>query len=193
MLLEVVASSEVKVAWASRGMTMASAAGPHDVLRDEEGTWDIEVESYPGGPPRLDETRKGNSGQEKSASASGVETHRLLAGGQWMVTDVRVDYPNWPFEGHGVYGYDPGKGRLVGTWVDSMSPYPIQLEGSYDQSTRTITMSGQGVDPVTGQPVQAREQLVQQDRNTRRQTMFRTGADGQEVKLLEIVLRRRRK
>jgi hypothetical protein len=113
--------------------------GPeHRRLARDEGTWDASVAFYPpgGGDPQ---------------TSKGVETNTML-GGLWLLSDFRGEFGGQPFQGRGQTGYDPKKGKYVGTWVDTMSTRVMTMEGTYDESAGTMTMLSNGEDPATGKP-----------------------------------------
>lgn len=92
------------------------------VLEKDVGAWDGETEVRPG------------PGAAVIAHRS-VITKRLV-GGKWLVAEYRADSG---FEGHGVYGWDAGKGQYTGVWVDSMQTAIARSEGTWDPATRTLT------------------------------------------------------
>lgn len=79
----------------------------HLPLRLEEGRWDADVTFYEDGKP--------------SGQAKGVQVNTMLANGHWIVNDFRIPatgkFP--PYQGHGVWGYDPVAKTYVNTWVDT--------------------------------------------------------------------------
>ena len=51
-----------------------------------------------------------------------------------------------PFRCMKTTGYDPAKKKLVGTWIDSMTPGMTALEGSWGKGHKVMTLSGAGMD-----------------------------------------------
>jgi hypothetical protein len=111
----------------------------HAVFQKDVGTWDAECVFRMGGPEQR---------------STGVMTSRLIAGGKWLVSDFRN--PDTGFEGHGVYGYDPTRGKYVGTWVDLVSPGVHALEGDWDPERKVMTMTAVSSGP-DGKPMTMRE------------------------------------
>lgn len=76
-------------------------------LRMEEGTWDADVTFYEDGKP--------------SGTARGMQVNTLLANGHWITNDFRIPatgkFP--PYQGIGLWGYDPVAKTYVNTWVDT--------------------------------------------------------------------------
>lgn len=112
--------------------------GPeYDILKKDVGVWDCEIKAWssPGAKPTI---------------TQGRETNRML-GGHWLITDFQGNMMGMDFQGHGTYGYDAKKKKYVGTWVDSLGPYMMQTEGTYDKESETLTVQGDspGPDGVT--------------------------------------------
>ena len=150
------------------------APGPeHEHLKHSVGTWDAVVEMV--GMP----------------ASKGVSEMKLTKNGFWLVDDFKADFGGMAFEGHGLTGYDPIKGKYVGTWIDNMSPALMVMEGSYDAKTKTMTMTGDGYD-MQGAKVKLREVIFNKTPDVTIFEMHQTGADGKEAKLMTITYTRRK-
>jgi len=151
--------------------------GPeHQKLHAHAGTWDAVIEST--GP------------DGKPSKSLGVSEMKMALGGFWLVDDFTAEFMGMQFQGHGLTGYDPVKGKYVATWVDSMSPSLLVLEGSYDKDGKVLTMSG----PCTGmdgKPAQCRTVSTSVDANTMVFEMYMTGGDGTEALGMKITYTRR--
>ncbi|HEX8793675.1 MAG TPA: DUF1579 domain-containing protein [Polyangiaceae bacterium] len=144
------------------------------VYEKDVGTWDATVKVF------------GAPGQVVN-EAKGVSNNHLIAAGRWLVMDFRTDTG---FEGHGIYGFDPVRGKYVGTWVDTMRPVLAQLEGTWDAEKRTMTFVGEMKTP-DGRTMRWREVTEQVDPRTQ---VFRTYVptpDGKEHVAVEATYRRR--
>jgi hypothetical protein len=149
--------------------------GPeHEILKGDVGVWDASVEFFmaPGAPP---------------AVSKGVETNRLL-GGLWFVSEFKSEMMGQPFEGVGTMGYDPGKKKYVGTWVDSMSVGYSTVEGTYDPATKTLIAWMVGPD-LAGQTTKTKQTTEWKDADNRVFTMY--APDGQTV-VMRITYKRRK-
>ena len=151
--------------------------GPeHQKLHATAGTWDAVLESTgPDGKPQV---------------SKGVSENRVALGGFWMIDDFHADWNGMKFQGQGVTGFDPLKGKYVGTWIDSMMPHLMVLEGSYDKAGKVLTMSGTGIG-MDGKPAMHRMTTTHRDVDTMVFEMFVTGADGKEAKSMTITYTRR--
>jgi hypothetical protein len=143
----------------------------HQKLHANAGTWDAVIDSM----------------GQKSA---GVSENKVSLGGFWLVDHFTGDFGGVKFEGHGYTGYDPSKGKYVGTWFDSMSPSMMVLEGSYDAAGKVLTMTGMGVG-MDGKPAMHRMVTTHTGADTMEFEMFVTGADGKEAPMMKISYTRR--
>ena len=73
----------------------------------EAGTWDAEVTFYESDRP--------------SGQARGVQVNTMLVNGHWISNDFSIPATGRlpPYQGHGVWGYDPVARTYVNTWVDT--------------------------------------------------------------------------
>jgi hypothetical protein len=150
----------------------------HKILAADVGTWDASIKSYHGGPD-----------SEPSVS-KGTEVNDMLAGGLWMTSKFEGEFGGSKFEGRGQFGFDPHKGKYVGTWIDSMSPSISVLEGSYDAATKTMTYTGDGVGP-DGTKFKQKMVTTTKDDGTRVFTLYMK-FDKDEVKFMEITYTKRK-
>lgn len=92
----------------------------------EEGTWDADITFYKDDKP--------------SGEAKGVQINTLLTNGHWITNDFRIPangtFP--PYQGHGVWGYDPVAKTYVNTWVDT-NDLSVRTDYGYWQA-KDLTM-----------------------------------------------------
>ncbi len=152
----------------------------HKVLAEDVGTWDADVKTYMAGP------------DAPPSEGKATETNRLLAGGLWLLSDFTMSSDQGSFAGHGQFGYDPSKKKYVGTWIDSLSMSLMVIEGSYDARTKTITYTGEGIDPQTKSKFTQKMVTVTRPDGTRHFTLFMkfAGAD-REVKFMEVTYKKK--
>jgi hypothetical protein len=147
----------------------------HQWMASTNGKWDAEFTFWmgPDAPP------------ETGAKAS-VENKSIL-GGRYQESIYKGEMMGMPFEGKGTTAYDNAKKKFVSTWIDNMGTGLMHMEGTYDSTTKTLTMTGTGVDPVTGNDVQMREVLKTIDDKHQVMEMYDTKG-GKEYKSMEIKL-----
>jgi hypothetical protein len=155
----------------------------HKLLARDAGVWDATVTTYMGGP-----------GSQPHVS-KGVETSRMMKGGLWLLTDFEGSFEGQAFQGQGQTGYDPKKGKYIGTWIDSMSTSPMVSYGTYDETTKTMTMFGEFDDPASGKATKAKMVTQYKDDGTRLFTMSvqTPESKGEYAKVMEISYKRRSK
>jgi hypothetical protein len=161
---------------AQEGPPLPKPGPEHEVLKNDVGTWDatVEITPAPGAPPMV---------------SKGVETSTLL-GGLWLVTDFKSDMMGQPFMGHGTTGWDSGKKKYVGTWVDTMSSGISLSESTWDPATKTMTGWMEGPD-MMGRIVKTKAVSEWKDADTRVFTLYTPGPDGKEVAGFKITYKRR--
>ncbi|MFO1050639.1 MAG: DUF1579 domain-containing protein [Planctomycetota bacterium] len=148
----------------------------HQKLQASVGTWDAVMEMT------------GEDG--KPMTSKGVSVRHMAAGGFFLIDDFEGEMMGMKFVGHGLTGYDPLKGKYVGTWIDSMSPNLGVSEGGFDKEGKvlTMTMTGPGMD---GKPVTMRMVSTMTDANTEVFEMFAPGPDGKEMRMMKITYNKR--
>jgi hypothetical protein len=143
-----------------------------DVLKNDVGQWNCEIKMWmdPSGEPMV---------------SKGTERNRML-GDMWLISEFKGDFGGMAFEGLGQYGYDTDKKKYVGSWVDSMSPYPSHMEGTWDAETKTMTHMGTGKSP-DGTEMKSKSVVVYKD-GGRVFTMYNQGPGGENdwQKVMEI-------
>ena len=82
-----------------------------------------------------------------------------MIGDFWIVSDFSGDFEGMAFTGHGQFGYDAGKKKYVGTWIDSFSPNVTKMVGTYDADKKTMTYETSGVG-MDGNPSKGKNVVV---------------------------------
>lgn len=103
----------------------------HDWLERFVGEWAFEIDA--------DATPDGPDGRH-----TGTETVRALGGG-WIVCDGRGEVPGTgSVSSMMTLGFDPAKGRCVGSFVTSMMTHLWVYEGALDADGGTMTLETEG-------------------------------------------------
>jgi hypothetical protein len=149
--------------------------GPeHQQLKKLEGTWDAVMKMAQSPQPM-----------------AGVAAYKMECDGMWLVSDFKMDAPDFKFQGKGLDGYDQHKKKFVSVWVDSMSSAPMSFEGTYDAASKTTTMTGVGVG-AGGKPENFKTTTKHTDDNHFTFQMFMVGPDGKEMLAFTIDYSRRK-
>lgn len=108
----------------------AQPQAEHEWLEQLVGEWTTEM-TYSMGP-----------GQPTTTQA-GTETVRSLS--VWVVCEATMPTPDGkPGQSVMTLGYDPAKGKFVGTFVGSMMTYLWLYEGGLDADRRVLTLEAEG-------------------------------------------------
>jgi hypothetical protein len=159
-------------------MPLPKPTSHHLALKRAEGTWDAVVKMYeaPGKPPMI---------------SKAVEVNTMVPGGLWLTSEFKSEMFGTPFEGRGIFGYDPATKRHVGTWVDSMVTGLALPTGTCKDDCRETTMifKGPGMD---GKMTTYKEVTVEKGPDQRLMTMYVQGKDGKFKLNMEIEYTRRK-
>ncbi len=83
-----------------------------------------------------------------------MECHGTLSsrklGGFWVVNEIKGEWSGIPMTGIQMIGYDQGKKKFVGTWVDSMTDFLWRYEGELDASGKKLTLEADGPNFMDG-------------------------------------------
>ena len=126
----------------------------------------------------------------KPAKSKGTSIRRQPLGELWLVENFQASIMGTPIKGMSTTGYDPIKKKLVGTWVDSMSPHMMIVEGNWDEAGKVMTLSGMGVG-ADGRPAKNTYVWTIQDENRHVFEHFTRMPDGKDVKIVTMTMTRR--
>jgi len=151
----------------------------HKVLAQTEGEWTTEGKMWmdPKSEPMI---------------SKGECTYKMVLGGRYQETQFKGDMMGQQFEGKGVMAYDNFKKQFESTWIDNMGSGIMKTEGNYDPATKTFTMTGKLVDPMTSKECTVRETLKIVDDDTHVMTMYNTVAGQPEFKTMELTFKRKK-
>jgi len=132
----VVASAAVVFA---QDWTPPAPSKEHQWLKQFIGEWEsvAEMQMGPGMPA---EKMKGSE-----------KVHAI--GELWIVSNLEGEMPGGAgkMQAMMTVGFDPAKGKYIGTWVDSMLPTMWKYEGTLDETGKILTLSASGPNMLTGQ------------------------------------------
>ncbi|MEO7252070.1 MAG: DUF1579 family protein [Arenimonas sp.] len=151
----------------------------HAAMAAMQGNYDLAITSWeaPGQPP---------------VTEKGTATRKMMLDGRVMTEDMHSSMHGQPFSGHGMQGYDNVSGKHWSTWNDSMSTGVMVSEGSCD-AKGACTFTGSWNDPIKKGKTAARMTTRWTNPRTEIFEMFGPGADGKEMKMMEITYTRRGK
>jgi len=151
----------------------------HKLLMKDVGDWNCDIKTW-------------GHGDGEPAISKGTESTKMI-GGIWAITEFKGAFFGMDFNGQATSGYDPIKKKFVGTWVDSMTPTMMIMEGSYDKETDTMTWLTTGTDPATGKPHKGKNVVKYEGEDSRVMTMYMQIPESDKLfKTLEISYTRKK-
>jgi len=158
-------------------MEKLAKPGPnHELLTSMAGQWKTETRAWTGpGEPTV--TR-------------GSATLTPILGGRFVQERFEGTFMDKPFEGFGLTGFDNASQQFISTWCDTLGTTIYLSRGTYDEAARTMRMSMEMDNPMTGEreTVRVENHFVSDDRHVF--SMFEN-REGREVKTMEITYTRK--
>lgn len=154
----------------SAQMPMPEPTEHHGHFKDMEGEWDATMKMM-------------------EMEVPGVEKNEVVCGGLWLKTEYESELMGQPFEGLGLTGYDPEKGKYVMMWIDSGSMTWIISEGDLEGTTMTLWSM---MPNMSGEMVKTKMVEEMPDKDTRILTFSQKGEDGKDVETMSISYKRRK-
>lgn len=164
----------------SGSMKPAEPQKEHLWLRRLVGEWTYEFEASMGPDQPVEKF-------------TGTETIRSL-GDLWFVGEGTAPMPGG---GEGTtmitLGYDPQKGRFVGSWVGSMMTHLWVYDGELDEAEKVLTLHAEGPDMADGdKTVQYKDVVELRSDDHRVLTSHALGDDGEWHQFMEAHYRRKK-
>ena len=151
----------------------------HKMLAKDDGEWVEEITMWmaPGTSP---------------SKSTATVTNKMILGGRYQEAWHVGTIGRMPFEGISLIGYDNAKKVYFTTWIDNMSTGIMQLEGPWNESTKSMELKGSMINPANGQECHMREVYKIVDDNTQIMEMYGPDpATGKEFKSMEIKFTRK--
>jgi hypothetical protein len=129
----------------------------------------------------------------ESAEHPGVwtETVRSL-GGTWTVAEGRGEMPGGgPAATLMTLGYDPQKGRFVGTWVGSMMTHLWVYDGALDETGNVLSLETEGPAMDGGGMAKYKDVIEFRGNEQRALTAYIMGDDGKWREFMKTSYRRK--
>ena len=156
--------------------------GPmHALMASWSGTWNGETTMWmkDGAPPQ---------------TSKGKAVNSMILGGKYQSSKHSGDMMGMPFEGQSVMGYDNATKEFTSTWIDNMSTGVMIMKGTWDDGSKTLTLTGSMPDITRpGKECKLKETLKIIDDNTQMMAMYGPDpATGKEYKMMEIKMTRQK-
>lgn len=145
----------------------------HKWMASMNGTWTTEATMWE------DENKP-------PVTSKGTCENKMILGGRYQQSTHKSDMMGMPFEGISTLAYDNVRKIFYNTWIDNFGTGMWSLQGPYDASTKTLTLSGRCVDPATGKDMDIKEVMKFEDDKHQEMTMYITPPGGKEFKNMVI-------
>ena len=149
----------------------------HEWLKQFVGEWeyDLEILMVPGQPPR-----------------KGTEICRAI-GGFWVISEGKSEGAGGSFSHLLTLGYDSGKKKYIGTWIDSTAGYLWKYEGSVDSTGKILTLETEGPSLTAPDKMSKFKDVTEfKDKDHRVFSSSMLGEDGKWVTILKVDSRRKK-
>ncbi len=145
----------------------------HKLMASWEGTWtgDITMWETPGSAP---------------TTATGTAVNKMVLNGLYQESIHTGNMMGMPFEGHSTLAYDNAKKMFINTWIDNFGSGMMVMTGTWDEATKSMTLTGTGYNPAIKRDCNHREVFKVIDDNTQVMEMYGPAPDGSEFKMMEI-------
>ncbi len=144
----------------------------HKMIAQYDGEWNEEITMWmdPSAPP---------------TKTTATSKNEMILGGRYQLSKITGNMMGMPFEGMSLIGYDNAKKTITSSWIDNFGTGIMTLEGTWDEPTKTITLKGKTVDPMTGKDVWVRQVMKFIDNDTQVMEMY-DNKNGTETKTMEL-------
>lgn len=163
-------------------MEVGTPGAEQQMLAKSDGNWKAETSMWmsPDAPP---------------TKGTATVTNKMVLGGRYQESNWKgmmdMGGMQMPFEGTATTGYDKGRKMWVSSWIDNMSTGIMNMEGTWDDATKTATYTGKMLCPANGKWCEMKQTMKMVDDNT--QVMEMWGPDmktGKPYKNMEMKLTR---
>ena len=144
-----------------------------------DGAWTSEITMWekPGAPP---------------TKTIGSVENKMILGGRYQDSRHTSTMMGMSFEGRGTLAYNNALKVFQNSWIDNMGTSFMNMAGPWDAVTKSCTLTGKATDPGTLTERNYKEIFKVIDNNTQSLEMFDPGADGKEMKVMEIKFTRKK-
>ncbi|WP_291286549.1 DUF1579 domain-containing protein [Flavobacterium sp.] len=155
----------------------ATPGTPHKLMTDEVGTWNCDMTfwSEPNGKP------------EKATSIANI---KMILGGRYQESNYQGTMMGQAFEGKSTLAYNNASKEYTTTFIDNMGTGMLVATGKFDESTKSMELKGDMVNPLNGKKTPYREIYTIVDAKTRKMEMFDV-KNGEEFKSMEIIMKKK--
>lgn len=152
------------------GFEIPKTGPEHKVLASLAGTFDAKV--------KMMDPKGGEAIESK-----GTIKRAMILGGRFLKEDFTGSVFGMKFQGMALVGYDTEKKKFVSTWADTMSTGIATAEGTWDESTKTLTSRGEEM--RHGMKIKSKDVLKVVSNDEQHMELYKE-IEGKEMKVMEI-------
>jgi hypothetical protein len=121
----------------------------------------------------------------KPMSSEGTAKTEMILGGRYQMSKFSGSVMGMPMEGVWMMGFDNVSQEFTAVWIDNMGTGTAIAKGKYDESSKTISLDGNMIDPISKMDMKFKQYLKMIDDNHYNMEM-KLNVNGQEFKSMEI-------
>jgi len=168
-------------------MELSKPGENHKLLARGVGAWTYAVKMWMNPDPKA-----------PPSESSGSAVIRDTKGGRYFISEhtgkMQMPGPDgkmmdMEFKGMAVEGYDNVKKKFLASWIDNMGTGIMNLEGTYDAATKSLTYHAE-YEPMPGMKTRIREVIKITDNDHHTMEWFEDRG-GTEVRTMEITYARK--
>ena len=152
---------------------MSTPGEGHKKLDPLVGSWTTKNTTWmePGKPPEV---------------TTGTSEQKWVLGGRYLEQRFEGTMMGQPFSGLGYTGFDNFTRKYEGTWMDTTGTAILFTKGTFDNSGKVLTATGQMNDIVTKKPMMLRYKTTIVSADEFLFELFSPGPDGKQARMMEI-------
>lgn len=121
----------------------------------------------------------------KPTAYEGSAKTEMILGGRYQKSTHKAEVMGMPMEGISIMGFDNVTQEFSAVWIDNLGTGTAVSKGKYDESTKTISMDGSMIDPMSKKEMKFKQYFKATD-NDHFTLIMNLVVDGQEFKSMEI-------
>jgi hypothetical protein len=115
----------------------------------------------------------------------GFAKTEMILGGRYQKSKHNAEVMGMPMEGISIMGFDNVTQEFSAIWIDNLGTGTAVAKGKYNESTKTISMDGSMIDPMSKSEMKFKQYFVLTD-DDHFTLIMNLDIGGQEFKSMEI-------
>lgn len=174
-VVEIPDSTTITNAWTA----YMTPAKQHEMMAKDTGKWTADMKFWNAYTP-----------DAPAETMQSTAEYKMILDGRYQEGVYKGEMWGMPFEGRSTMAFDNASQEYISTWMDNMGTGLMVMRGTYDEASKTLTLTGSMMDPVFKKEKKQKEVLTYIDDDTQKMEMYDVAADGKEFKTMEILSKR---